>query len=111
MAMNDLAKAKRLELIDMLQAESEGKEIESRVRYTEDAYWNRSDDVLSEIVDNWYRWEDGQLEFRLKPEPDRVSYCSKCGLLKKQEGLTPHNSVVCDGVISTFYKDDAISVT
>ena len=56
-------------------------------------------------------WDDDGLEFRLKPEPDKVSYCSKCGLLKKQEGLTPHNSIVCDGVISTFYKNDAISVT
>ena len=109
--MNDLAKAKRLELIDMLQAELEGKEIESRVRYTEDASWHRCSDVIWAVAEQLYRWEDGELEFRLKPEPDKVSYCSKCGLLKKQEGLTPHNSVVCDGVISTFYKNDAISVT
>jgi len=44
-------------------------------------------------------------------EKANASYCSKCGLLKKQEGLTPHNSVVCDGDIRTLYIDDAISVT
>lgn len=107
--MNNLAKAKRLELIDMLQAESEGKEIESRVRYTEDDNWSKCYDVLSEIVFNWFRWDDGKLEFRLKPEPDRVQLCERCGVFPVTN--TKAHREYCQGKVYLFYLADAISVT